>query len=113
MTTPIAQGPVDVNVRGDLCDICGRPPHVCDDPECVPANAPIAEQLTFVIAENARLRALVAELTDAFTVIWVSDDRAAWDGKAVEHFDALLVKVVGSDTATPNAKVTGAAPEKG
>jgi hypothetical protein len=47
------------------------------------------------------LRAQMAELADAFTVIWVSDDRAAWDGKAVEHFDALLAKVGGSDTATP------------
>ena len=57
--------------------------------------------------EIESLRAQVAELSDAFTVIWVSDDHAAWDGKAVEHFDALLAKVGGSDTATHNAKVSG------
>ena len=54
--------------------------------------------------EIESLRAQVAELSDAFTVIWVSDDHAAWDGKAVEHFDALLAKVGGSDTATLNAE---------
>ena len=43
--------------------------------------------------EIESLRAQVAELADAFTVIWVSDDRAAWDSKAAEHFDALLAKV--------------------
>lgn len=52
--------------------------------------------------EIESLKAQVAELADAFTAIWVSDDRAAWDGKAVEHFDALLEKVGGSDTAPPN-----------
>lgn len=57
--------------------------------------------------EIESLRAQVAELTGAFTVIWVNDDRAAWDGKAVEHFDALLAKVGGSDTATPNVELSG------
>ena len=57
--------------------------------------------------EIESLRAQVAELSDAFTVIWVSDDHAAWDGKAVEHFDALLAKVGGSDTATTNVELTG------
>lgn len=49
--------------------------------------------------EIESLRAQVAELADAFTVIWVSDDRSAWDGKAVEHFDALMAKVGAGDTA--------------
>lgn len=48
--------------------------------------------------EIESLRAQVAELADAFTVIWVSDDRSAWDGKAVEHFDALMAKVGAGDT---------------
>lgn len=61
-------------------------------------------------AQVESLRAQVAELSDAFTVIWVSDDHAAWDGKAVEHFDALLAKVGGSDTATSNAELRGAKP---
>lgn len=73
--------------------------HVCDDPECVPANAPLAEKVRFLMAENARLREQIAELSDAFTVVWVSDDHAAWDGKAVEKFNALV--------ATHNAKLTG------
>ena len=81
------------------------------------AEAIILDLQNLVTAENQRkqqfeaeiesLRAQVAELSDAFTVIWVSDDHAAWDGKAVEHFDALLAKVGGSDTATHNAGVTG------
>ena len=50
--------------------------------------------------EIESLRAQVAELADAFTVIWVSDDRSAWDGKAVEHFDALMAKVGAGKTAT-------------
>lgn len=82
-----------------LCGVCGRPPHVCDDPECVPANAPLAEKVRFLMAENARLREQIAELSDAFTVVWVSDDHAAWDGKAVEKFNALV--------ATHNAALTG------
>ena len=63
--------------------------------------------------EIESLRAQVAELSDAFTVIWVSDDHAAWDGKAVEHFDALLAKVGGSDTATPNDAAKGPARSDG
>ena len=39
-----------------LCSVCGRPPHPCDDPECVQANKPIAEMNRFLITENARLR---------------------------------------------------------
>ena len=53
--------------------------------------------------EIESLRAQVAELADAFTVIWVSDDHAAWDGKSVEHFDALLAKVGARRTALNNA----------
>jgi hypothetical protein len=66
----------------------------------------LAEELVKARDEIESLRAQVVELADAFAVIWVSDDRAAWDGKAVEHFDALLAKVGGSDTATPDAQVT-------
>ena len=59
----MAQGPVDVDVRGDLCAICGRPPHVCDDPECVPASAPLAEKVRFLVAQNARYRAALETMT--------------------------------------------------
>lgn len=44
-------------------------------------------------AEILALRAQADEIAEALTVIWLSDDRAAWDGKAVEHFDALLAKI--------------------
>ena len=36
------------------------------------------------------LRAQVAELLEAFTVVWVAADRSDWDAKAIEHFDALI-----------------------
>lgn len=44
-------------------------------------------------AEITRLRTLLAEVSDAFTVVWINDDHNAWDGKAVKRFDALLVKI--------------------
>ena len=47
-----AQGPVDVTVRGNLCAICGRPPHACDDPECVQASGALAEKVRFLVSEN-------------------------------------------------------------
>ena len=25
-------------LNDELCSVCGRPPHVCDDPECVPVR---------------------------------------------------------------------------
>lgn len=73
-------------------------------------NVRTETELQWVLEENHRLRQQVAELAEAFTVIWVSDDRSAWDGKAVEHFDALMAKVGAGQTATKghNAKVTGA-----
>ena len=39
------------------------------------------------------LQTVEQELADAFVLLWNSDDRAAWDKKAVEHFDALRAKV--------------------
>ena len=56
----------------------------------------IAEILS---VEVERLRAQVGELAEAFTVIWIADDHAAWDAKAVEHFNALAELL--------NAKVSG------
>ena len=61
-------------------------------------NVRTETELQWVLEENHRLRQQVAELADAFTVIWVNDDHAAWDGKAVEHFNALLAKVGGKTT---------------
>src|SRR3990167_2043968 len=48
-----------------VCSICGRGPHPCDDPECVPANAPIVHRLEFVVKENENLRLKIRELEDA------------------------------------------------
>ena len=56
----------------------------------------IAEILS---AEVERLRAQVEELAEAFTVVWISDDHAAWDAKAVERFNALI--------ELHNAEITG------
>ncbi len=39
-----------------LCGVCGRPPHVCDDPECMPATKPIAEQLRWALGKIEVLR---------------------------------------------------------
>lgn len=44
-------------------------------------------------AEIESLREQVAELADAFAALWISESREAWDGKAIERFDALLAKV--------------------
>lgn len=41
------------------------------------------------------------ELADAFVLLWSSDDRAAWDKKAVDHFDAMLAKVESGGYLTP------------
>ena len=99
-----AQGPVDVNVRGDLCDICGRPPHVCDDPECVPWNAPIAERERFLVAENIRLRQQVW-----YAYIEVRYAIAGLAGVALrvapndEHMDSVIGRLAKLETAlTPN-----------
>ena len=69
MTTPIAQGPVDVNVRGELCDTCGRPIHPCDDPECMPWNKPLAERLQWALEENSRLRRCMLTAYDSWAEI--------------------------------------------
>ena len=106
MTTPIAQGPVDVNVRGDLCDVCGRPPHVCDDPECVPLNATIAERERFLVAENIRLR---RQVWDAY--VEVRYVLAGLAGVALrvapndEHMDSVIGRLAKLETAlTPNVE---------
>ena len=99
-----AQGPVDVNVRGDLCVICGRPPHVCDDPECVPANAPLSEKVRFLVSENERLR---RQALDAY--IEVRYVLAGLAGVALrvasndEHMDLVIGRLAKLETAlTPN-----------
>lgn len=45
-----------------LCSVCGRPAHVIDDPECMPATKPIAEKLTWALQEIERLRVDVKRL---------------------------------------------------
>lgn len=47
-----------------LCSICGRTPHLIDDPECMPATKPIAEKLAWALAEIERLRAGVRNPRD-------------------------------------------------
>jgi len=47
-------------MSADLCCVCGRPPHPIDDPQCIHPNAPLAQRLAFVLAENERLRAQLA-----------------------------------------------------
>lgn len=43
-----------------LCSVCGRPPHVVDDPQCMPATKEVVAQLDWALAEIARLRHIVA-----------------------------------------------------
>ena len=60
--------------------------------------------------EIERLRAQVEELSDAFTVLWVTANRDEWDGKAVEKFDDILERNGGGEILLlpANVKVTGA-----
>ena len=51
-----------------LCAVCGRPPHPCDDPECVPANAPLAEKARFLVAENEKLRKALRHMIRVYRV---------------------------------------------
>lgn len=44
------------------CSICGRPPHPCDDPECVPATAPIAEKLRVAMRTVSELQEEITRL---------------------------------------------------
>jgi hypothetical protein len=52
----------------EFCCICGRPPHVCDDPECVPANAPLAEKVRFLTAHNEKLRNALRNMVRVYRV---------------------------------------------
>ena len=78
--------------KEELCSVCGRPPHPCDDPECVPPTKEIYRRLIHCLAENGFLRADRDAFAEAFYLLWLSSDRDEWDGKAVEHFDALMDK---------------------
>lgn len=48
------------------------------------------EQYKQLKAERDALAMQVDMFRNAFELIWQSDDRAAWDGKAVQHFDELI-----------------------
>ena len=61
----------------ELCSVCGRPPHVCDDPECVPVrdlayvNCPICGETagtneTAINKKLVRTRRVLAKLLYAF-----------------------------------------------
>ena len=79
-----------------------------DEMELRAAASILALHCQHLEKENQLLRQHVEELADAFTVIWISDDHSAWDGKAVERFDDLLAKVESGKTETPNTEVTAA-----
>ena len=49
----------------ELCGVCGRPPHPCDDPECVPVTAPIAEKLRVTMRHNLRLAEALKKIVAA------------------------------------------------
>lgn len=95
--------------KEELCSVCGRPPHPCDDPECVPPTKEIYRRLIHCLAENGFLRADRDAFAEAFYLLWLSSDRDEWDGKAVEHFDALMDKACSYGEAKnkmPNAEVS-------
>jgi len=94
-----------VVAMGDLCAICGRPPHMSDDPECVSENAPLAEKVRFLITENGRLR---QQALDAY--VEVRYVLAGLSGVALrvapndEHMDDVIGRLAKLETAlTPNA----------
>ena len=111
MTTPIAQGPVDVNVRGELCDTCGRPIHPCDDPECMPWNKPLAERLQWALEENSRLRRCMLTAYDSWAEILDSacetmEMAAMHDESSYKELKRLHAEMRG--LMTPNVQVQGA-----
>ena len=107
-----AQGPVDVDVRGNLCAICGRPPHVFDDPECLPATATIAERERYLVAESVRLR---QQIWDAYVEVrYVLSGLAGVALRVApndEHMDSVIGRLAKLEAElTPNAKLTGVPP---
>jgi hypothetical protein len=48
-----------------LCSVCGRPSHPVDDPQCMPATKPIAEQLVWAFREIERLRAALVSAEES------------------------------------------------
>ena len=82
-----------------LCSVCGRPPHPCDDPECVQANKPIAEMNRFLITENARLRKDVNTLNNLLRDKGHGQgeiDYMAWQEEEIDRLRALLGMSVGA-----------------
>ncbi len=82
-TANVASGLSDV-----LCSVCGRPPHPYDDPECIPATAPIAEKLRIAIEMLEARNGLLREAHDAM--------RAAeplCDGEVTERFGWLRRRI--------------------
>ena len=72
----------------EFCSVCGRPPHVCDDPECIPTNKPIAEKLRIAIEMLDTRNSLLREAHDAM--------RAAeplCDGEVTERFGWLRRRI--------------------
>lgn len=68
------------------CAVCGRPPHPIDDPQCMPATKPVAEQLAWALREIEVLRPnrpvdvrlAMRKAAHAFTDIWGNNqDRVA------------------------------------
>ena len=102
--------------KDDLCSVCGRPSHPCDDPECMPWNKPLAERLQWALEERRKLQTERDEFAEAFYLLWISSDRDEWDGNAVKRFDALMDKAIAYEEArlkTPNVEFSGGAPLHG
>ena len=58
---------IDPYIEDELCGVCGRPPHPCDDPECVAPTAPIAEKLRVAMRT-------VSDLTEALAAMEADRD---------------------------------------
>lgn len=82
-----------------LCAVCGRPPHPCDDPDCVPANKPIAEMNRKLMEDNARLRKDVNTLNNLLRDKGYGQgeiDYMAWQEEEIDRLRGLLGMSVGA-----------------
>lgn len=75
----------------DLCSVCGRPPHPCDDPECIPITAPIYKKLVHCLAEKGFIRADLERLRGVLVaILQTACDADEADPKALLHEIAEL-----------------------
>lgn len=79
-------------MRGELCAVCHRPPHVCDDPDCVPATAEIAERERYLIAKNDQLREQVAMLRKHLSLAIIGLDES-WEELNESRVELMRVAI--------------------